>query len=167
MARTLTKKQQEFVAAYLIDGNATKAALSAGYSKRTAAKQGSQLLAIPRIQQEIAKKHNKRLEKFEISAEKVLNEIAKLAFFDPRKLFREDGSPKHITELDDETAMAVAGLDVNELYGEDGPIGQVKKYKLADKGQNLERLGRYLKLFTDKVEHSGKVTLEGLVCGDD
>jgi phage terminase small subunit len=99
----------------------------------------------------------------EISADRVLNEIAKLAFMDPRKFFNADGSPKEITELDDDTAASLAGMEVEEVYegrGQDRKfVGHVKKFKLADKGINLERLGKHLKLFTDKVEHEGAVNL--------
>jgi phage terminase small subunit len=162
MAKELTRKQQLFVAEYLTDLNATRAAIAAGYSKRTAEVIGYQLLQKPLVRQEIAKKHGKTLGKLEITAERVLAELAKLAFFDPRKLFESDGSPKQILDLDDETAAAVAGLEVNELFdGESGDqkhaYGLCKKIKLADKGINLERLGKHLKLFTDKVESTVNV----------
>lgn len=167
MAKGLTKKQELFVSAYIVSLNATKAAIAAGYSEKRAAVAGAELVRNRKVSELIAKKTQKVCEKFDVSAEKVLQEISKLAFFDPRKLFNADGSPKGIHELDDETAAAVAGLDVSEIYNDKGPIGLLKKYKLADKGQNLERLGRYLKLFTDKMEHSGKVTLEDLISNND
>jgi phage terminase small subunit len=156
MAKVLTKKQELFVAEYLTDLNATRAACAAGYSAKSAESQGAQLLQNPKVSAEISKKHGKRLEKLEVTAERVLSEIAKLAFFDPRKLFKPDGSPKHILDLDDDTAVAVAGLEVSELFEGSGEqkraCGSVRKIKLADKGVNLERLGKHLKLFTDKRE---------------
>lgn len=169
MAKGLTKKQGTFVAEYLVDLNATRAAVAAGYSKKGAEQTGSVLLRNPKVSEQIAKKHGKRLEKLDISADKVLAEIAKVAFFDPRKLFDENGLCKPIKDLDDETAMAVAGLEVFTEYegkGDDRTeSGVTRKVKLADKLRALELYGRHLKLFTDKHEHSGKVTLEGLVCG--
>lgn len=163
MAKGLTKRQEVFVAEYLIDLNATRAAKQAGYSPQGAEVTGSKLLRNPKVSAVIAEKHGKRLEKLEISADRVLQELAKLAFFDPRKLFNSDGSPKQILELDDDTAASVAGLEVNELFEGDGDqkhaYGLVKKIKIADKGHNLERLGRHLKLFTDKVEVSGLESL--------
>lgn len=87
----------------------------------------------------------------EIRADNVLQELAKLAFFDPRKFFNPDGSPKHITDLDEDTAAALAGLEVQELFEGSGEqkycYGLVKKIRLADKGMNHERLGKYLNLF--------------------
>jgi phage terminase small subunit len=169
VAKELTQKQRVFVAQYLIDGNATRAAIAAGYSKKTAQMQGSRLLTNVMVAAEIDKKTEKLLDKLDITADRVLSEIAKLAFFDPRKLFNSDGSPKQILELDDDTAAAIAGLEVNELFEGNGDekhaYGLVKKIKIADKGVNLERLGKHLKLFTDKVEHSGKFTLEQLIAG--
>ena len=114
----------------------------------------------PKVRAEIAKKTGKVFTKLEISAERVLEEIAKLAFFDPRKLFESDGSPKQLHELDDETAMAVAGFEFVELFEGTGDqkhaYGLLKKYKLTDKRASLELLGKYLKLFTDRTEITGK-----------
>jgi phage terminase small subunit len=159
----MTQKQELFIAEYLIDMNATKAAIRAGYSSKTACEQGSRLLANVQVSAAIAQAQAKRFQKLEITAEKVLQELAKLGFFDPRKLFNADGSPKPLHELDDATASAVAGFEVIELFEGTGDqkksVGIMKKFRLADKGQNLERLGRHLKLFTDKVEHSGKLGL--------
>jgi phage terminase small subunit len=95
-----------------------------------------------------------------VTIERVVTEYAKLGFFDPRNLFKPDGSPKEITELDDDTAASLAGLDVQEVYegfGEDRQfVGYVKKYKLSDKKAALDSMAKYLGMFTDKVEVSGK-----------
>lgn len=114
-----------------------------------------------RFQQKSQKKHGKRLAKLEITADRVLQELAKLAFFDPRNFFEDDGRLKRLQDLDEHTCMALAGIEVTELPEGNGFL---KKIRLADKGQNLERLGKHLKLFTDKTEHSGRMTLEQLVC---
>lgn len=101
-----------------------------------------------------------------VTVERVVAEYAKLGFFDPRKLFNADGKPKDITELDDDTAAALAGLDMQEVYegyGEDREfVGYVKKYKLADKKSALDSMARYLGMFTDKIEHSGKIELPNI-----
>ena len=90
----------------------------------------------------------------EITADNVLHELAKLAFFDPRKLFNPDGSPRHIAELDDDTAMALAGFEMIEQFEGSGDnrkhVGYLKKFKFVDKGQNLERLGRILGMFIER-----------------
>ena len=153
----LTPKQKLFIREYCRDLNATRAAIAAGYSKNGARVQAHRLLANANISAEIATLTQKTCTKLEISAEKVLQELARLAFLDPRKFYNENGGLKRITELDDDTAACLAGMEVQEIGGDDEekqPTVLCRKIKFADKGANLERLGRYLKLFTDKVEHS-------------
>ena len=152
MSKELSPKQQRFCDEYLIDLNATKAAERAGYSVKTANEQGARLLANVSVASQIDQLKKARAQATGITAERVLQEIAKLAFFDPRKLLNEDGTPKKINELDDETAMAVAGIDIVTKGNDDVGFADIMKIKLADKGQNLERLGRHLKLFTERIE---------------
>lgn len=88
---------------------------------------------------------------------KVLNGLAELAFFDPRKMFNPDGSMKKITDMDEATVHALSGMDVEKLFkhfgkGQAEEVGTITKVRLADRGLNLERLGRHFKLFTDKIE---------------
>lgn len=158
-AKDLTHKEQIFVREFLRDGNGTRAAVTAGYSGRTAAVAASKLLRKPKISAEIAKLREKLLQKIEIDAEKVLQGLAELAFFDPRKMFNPDGSMKKITDMDDQTVRALAGMDVEKLFkhfgkGQAEEVGTITKVRLADRGLNLERLGRHFKLFTDKIEVS-------------
>lgn len=163
-----TDKQELFIHEYLLDGNATRAAIAAGYSKDSARSIGSELLTNPNVSAAIAKSFNKRCQRLELTADRVLQELCKLAFYDPRNFYNPDGSLKHPTELDDNTAMALAGMDIEEAYehfgkGQAKPTGVIKKIKLADKGQNLERLGKTFKLFTDKVEVSADESLASAI----
>jgi phage terminase small subunit len=158
MAKNLTKKQQVFVAEYLKDMNATRAAISAGYSQRTAGKQGYQLLENPRIAQDIATKVGKRLQKLEISADYVLENIKEVGERCMQKKW-----PKMVRRGRD--LVQVEEVVVNPETGEE-ELAQVFEFDSIGALKAQELLGKYLKLFTDKVEHSGKVTLEGLVCGE-
>ncbi len=153
----MTPKQQLFVREYLVDLNATQAAIRAGYSERTAMQQGSRLLMDVEIAAAVQAGMDKRAGKLEITAERVLQEIARLAFFDPSKLYDEQGRPRPVHELDEDTRRAIAGVEIEEVGGGDSPLVRTRKVKLADKGANLERLGKHLKLFTDRVEISGAV----------
>jgi phage terminase small subunit len=74
-------------------------------------------------------------------------ELHRLSFFDVRKLVRDDGTPLPLRQLDDDTARAIVGLDVVSVGNADIGIGQVLKFKLADKGANLERLAKLLGYF--------------------
>jgi phage terminase small subunit len=152
-ARTMTPKQDRFVAEYLANGlNATQAAVAAGYSDKTAQQQGSRLLLNTEVAAAVAGKTNQMMDKLEITADMVLQEIGKLAFFDPGKLFNSDGSMKQISEIDDRSRASLAGFDVCELFEGSGDqkhaYGLLKKVKFVDKTRNLEMLGRYFKMFT-------------------
>lgn len=147
----LTPRQEMFVEEYLVDRNATQAAIRAGYSEKTACEQGSRLLANVKVFGEIKRRQKDLQSKLGITHERVLREYARLAFFDPRKLFDEDGNPKHITDLDDDTAAALIGLDVAKEVDEDTEaITHTKKYKLANKLGALDSLGKHLGLFDGK-----------------
>jgi len=150
------QRRTRFIKEYLLDHNATRAAIAAGYSEKTAGSQGNRLLKNADVAKAIDAENEKLNAKLDISVERVATEYARLAFFDPRKFFRDDGSLKPISELDEDSARAIAGMDVNELFegnGEDrAQVGYCKKLKLADKVRALEGLGRYLKMFTDKLE---------------
>jgi phage terminase small subunit len=99
-----------------------------------------------------------REERTEITQDRVLLELSRIAFFDPRKLLRDDGSPKPIGELDDGTAAALAGLEITEEWegsGEDRVfVGYTKKYKISDKNTAITNAMRHLGMFVDKSEVS-------------
>jgi phage terminase small subunit len=130
--------------------------MSAGYSEKTAASIGEENLRKPEISAAIQTRTKQIMERLEVTADLVIQEIAKMAFFDPRKLFNADGSLKLITEIDDHSAASIAGLEVCELFEGSGDqkhaYGLLKKVKLADKSRNLEMLGRYFKLFSPDRE---------------
>lgn len=157
-AAKLTPKQERFVAEYLIDLNATQAAIRAGYSAKTAQEQGSRLLSNVMVAEAIQAAMKAREERTEITQDRVLLELSRIAFFDPRKLLRDDGSPKPIGELDDGTAAALAGLEITEEWegsGEDRVfVGYTKKYKISDKNTAITNAMRHLGMFVDKSEVS-------------
>lgn len=149
--RKLSPMQSVFAQEYLIDLNATQAAIRAGYSRKTAEQQGFQLLQKPSVRDAIAARQKEREERTAVTADRVLLEAARLALFDPRRLFNDDGSPKGITELDDDTAAAVAGIEVVEQFEGSGKdrvfVGYLKKYRIADKNSALEKLFRHHGLY--------------------
>ena len=169
MAAKLTPKQRRFVNEYLIDLNATQAAIRAGYSKKTAKDIGGENLSKPAIQAEIQKRQVKLQNTLEITQDRVLQEYARLAFYDPRKLFQPDGTPKPIEALDDDTAAALAGLEVREEFEGTGEnrtfVGYTKKYKLANKLGALDSLAKHLGLFEPKEEDSEEETIKIEITG--
>lgn len=149
--RPLTPKQKAFVSEYLVDLNATQAAIRAKYSARTANEQGARLLANVSVRSALQKAMKAREKRTNIKSDQVLLETARIAFFDIRKMFHDDGTPKSILELDDDTAACIVGLDVLEEYDGSGRdrklIGHVKKYKIADKNASIDRGGKFLNMF--------------------
>jgi phage terminase small subunit len=157
--KQLTPKQAAFCAEYMIDLNATKAAIRAGYSEKTAASIGQENLRKPEIQREISELMAERAKRVEVSADTVLSELLKIATVDIGLAFKEDGSLKEIHDMPVEIRRAISGVDVFEEFegrGEDREqVGWTKKVRFWDKTKALEMLGRHLRLFIDKVEHSG------------
>lgn len=144
MTRKLTPKQERFVEEYLVDLNATQAAIRAGYSTRNADTIGFQLLQKTPVADAISRRRNLLSRKANITQERILIEMARLAFFDPRKLFDAEGNPMSITNLCDDAAAAINGLDVVTVGNGEVGIGQVTKYKIPDKNKALENLARIL-----------------------
>jgi phage terminase small subunit len=145
----LNLKQRRFCQEYVIDYNATKAAQRAGYSEKTAYAQGSALLNKPEIQQKIAENIEKISNSTQISAEKVLNELAKLAFYNPQDFFNADGSLKDISDLTEDQAACINGLEVVDIPRR---VAKLKKIKLSSKDSALDKLMRHLGLYKDRLE---------------
>lgn len=150
-------KRRLFADAYVANGgNATQAGIACGLSEKTAYSAGNRLLKHIEVQARIAELQQKVAQKFELTAERVLQEVSRLAFFDIRKLVDNTGRPKAISELDDDTAAALIGLDVVNIGNEDKGVGEVLKFKMADKKGALDMAMRHLGLLKDKVEVTGK-----------
>jgi phage terminase small subunit len=160
----LTPKQLRFVAEYLVDLNATQAAVRAGYSKRTANEQGARLLANASVASAVKLGTARQLERIDLTAEMVKDRLRQLAFQDIRKLFTEKGKLRPLHELDAETAAMVAGVEVIKKNAEagDGIIDTVHKVKIVDPVKPLEMLAKHFGLLVEKVEHSGSLAIQWL-----
>lgn len=159
---SLNAQRKRFADEYLIDLNATQAYKRAGYKGkgRSAENAASRLLGHVGVQQYIAERMKDREKRTEITQDRVLQELARIAFFDIRKLYNQDGSMKLPSELDDEAAAVLSGVDVTEEWAGTGQermmIGHTKKAKIFDKGSALTLAMRHLGMLKDKVEHTGK-----------
>lgn len=141
MSKPLTPKQEMFCKEYLVDLNATQAAIRAGYSEATAKEQGCQHLTKVNIQSRIQELMSVRSAKTEVTSEYVISNL------------------KLVVERCLQKEQVMEFID-----GEMVPSGE---WKFEHSGVNkaLELLGRHLKLFTDKIEHKGVVTLEQMLAG--
>ncbi|MEY8171315.1 terminase small subunit [Burkholderia multivorans] len=162
--KKLTVKQQRFVDEYLCDLNASAAARRAGYSEKTANEQGARLLAKVSVQEAVRAAMTDRRERTHVTQDRVLRELARIAFFDIRRLYNADGTLKRPDQLDDEAAAVLAGVDVVEqmTYNADGS-GELtptptltKKAKVFDKTAALTLAMRHLGMLNDKLEISKK-----------
>jgi len=158
----LTPKQQRFVAEYLVDLNATQAAIRAGYSPKTANEQGARLLAKASVTEAVQAGTAKQLQKLELTAEMVKARLATLAFQDVRKLFDEQGNLKPLHTLDDQAAAMVAGLEVvkKNVAAGDGVVDTVHKVKIVDPVKPLEMLAKHFGVLIERVEHEGELVLK-------
>ena len=168
----LNPKQERFAAEYLIDLNATQAAIRAGYSAKTAYSQGERLLRHVEVAQAVQAGQKARAVRTEITQDRVLQELARIAFFDIRQLYRPDGTMKDPTEMDADTAAALASIEVREELdrgtGDEeadvvAPGGAVRrkrgelvggytiKTRVFDKVATLQLAMRHLGMLNDKL----------------
>lgn len=164
----LNEQQQRFVAEYLKDLNATKAAERAGYSKKGAGQSAHKLLKNTEIRALIDKAQQKRLDAAELSAARTLEEMRRLAFSNVQDLFDEQGELRPIHTLTREQAACIASLEIimkNATAG-DGKIDRVMKIKVWDKPKVMEMLGKHFALLTERVEiEASDKLVEALLAG--
>jgi len=171
--KKLTVKQENFIREYLVDLNATQAAIRAGYSAKTANVIGPENLAKPCIAERIKQAIDARQEKTEITAERVLQELANIAFSNVEDFFE---SVSYSDEEDEE--LAGQGRKYHQLKSdflkspriaavqsiEPGAYGA--KLKMADKMKALEMISRHLGIFnadtSQKPENNNVIDLSGI-----
>lgn len=150
----LTDKQARFVDEYLVDLNATQAAIRAGYSVKTANEQGARLLANVSVKNAIRERQEVLKMKTEVTQEWVVERYRRIVEgCDKRLFFNDDGSVKPPSQWSAEMGLAVAAFEVEEL-GDEGLAVAVSKLRFQDAKAALDSLARHLGMFKDKVEVS-------------
>lgn len=158
----LTDKQKRFVEEYLIDLNATQAAIRAGYSEKTAADIGRQTLRKTPVAEAIRKALDARSEKTQIDAAWLLTRLAEEASADVADLYDEHGAIKPVKEWPKIWRQGlVNGMDIEQLTVDGASVGTVAKLRISDRVKRLELIGRHIgvQAFKDQIEHSGTVNL--------
>lgn len=150
------ERRKVFVEAYIANGgNATQAAITAGFSQKTARSQGQRLLTEVDVSRQIASRAEKVAKKYELTADLAARSIYQEITFDPAKLYRDDGSLKDITELDEDTRMALSSVEFEQIGGKDSPV-LVRKVKWAQRNQAREQLMKHLGMFEkDNAQKGG------------
>lgn len=147
----MTPKQARFIAEYTKDCNGTQAAIRAGYSARVANRQASRLLSNADIRAEIARNQSEIIQETRIDAQKVLQELARLALVDARAFYDEAGDPKPMSEWTPEMGAAVAGMEtiIKNAKAGDGITDKVLKLRFWDKNRALDTLAKHFGLLVD------------------
>lgn len=146
----LTEKRKRFCNEYLVDLNATQAAIRAGYSPKTANEQGARLLANVSVQEAIAKAMAERSRRTGVNQDRVIQELARIAFVNPQDVINpEDASVREDAAEDD--LACIQSVKVKTMDGAKG-TSMEREVKLNDKMKALELLGKHLGMFKDKVE---------------
>ncbi|RPM55535.1 terminase small subunit [Pseudomonas aeruginosa] len=144
----LTKKQRLFVDEYLLDLNATQAAIRAGYSTRRAAEIGYQLLQRPEVAQAIQAAMAERSKRTEVEADYVIRRLREIDEMDVLDILEDDGSFRSIRDWPKAWRQFLSGIEIAELFegrGDDRRIaGVLRKVKWPDKLRNLELLSRHV-----------------------
>lgn len=157
----LDNKEKRFVEEYLIDLNVERSAIAAGYSQSMASSKAYQWVSDskvkPRVFYAIHQQMQERSKRTEVTQDRVLLEIARLAFNDPRKAFDDYGNLLPIQEWPDEVAAAISAIKITELKTDDGSVSKLKEVKFWDKGKQIELAGKHLGMFTDNVNFKGNV----------
>ena len=163
----MTPKQERFVEEYLIDLNATQAAIRAGYAESGASVEGTRLLANAKIAEAVAEAKKQRSERTNIDADWLLTRLAQEADADLADLYSESGALLPVSDwpMIWRTGL-VSGLDVTEEKGDGGvKVGEVTKIKLSERIKRLELIGRHVSVqaFKEQVEHTGNLTVGGFL----
>lgn len=158
----MTEKQQRFVEEYLIDLNATQAAIRSGYSAKTADQQGSRMLANVKVQNEISKAMAERSKRTGVNQDRVVQELARIAFVKMTDVVNADGEIRPDASDDD-----LACIESVKYKRSDTDTGssEEREIKIASKLKALELLGKHLGMWNDKLDVN--VTTPIVISGDD
>ncbi|HDZ37156.1 MAG TPA: terminase small subunit [Marinobacter sp.] len=161
-----TPKQKRFIEEYPIDFNGTQAAIRAKFSKKTAAQQATRLLKNVHIQAAIQKRVGKLTTKVDITVERIVSELAKVGFSNLGEYFRisKDGEPyidlSAITEEQSAALQEIMVEDFTDGRGDDARNVRRVKIKTLDKLNALDKLGKYLGMFVDRINLTGEIGIK-------
>ena len=162
----LNAKQKRFCQEYVIDLNATQAAIRAKYSKKTAGQIGEQLLKKLEIQKFINKLKKEREERTEITGDMVVKELAKIGFANIQDFIGDGNSINDISGIDKHKAAAIGSIETTTTIrgrDDDKYTETTTKIKIWDKTKALEQLGRHTGIFeadNDQVKKKFVVTIK-------
>lgn len=158
----MTEKQERFVSEYLIDLNATQAAIRSGYSAKTADQQGSRLLANVKVQQAVSEAMAERSKRTGVSQDRVVLELAKLAFVKMTDVVNRDGAIRK--DASDDDLACIESVKYKRSDSENGCMEE-REVKIASKLKALELLGKHLGMWNEKLDVN--ITQPVVIAGED
>lgn len=159
----MTPKQARWYGEYIKHGNATEASRACGSSEASARVDGVRMLTNANVSAALAAWRARHMDKMELTGERVVQELFKLAMYDAGNLYDVDGNRIPVHLLDDVTRAAVCDVEdetteATKLEARTGAapetlrtVKRKQRIRMAEKGQNLERLGKYFKLFGEST----------------
>ena len=149
----MTEREANFCQEYLVDLNATQAAIRAGYPARSAHSHAYEFLKKPSIRREIDRLMAERSRRTSVTADRVLLELARIAFANPLGVLdMESGAVRKGMTQDD--AALIAGVRFKVVPNREGQSVE-REVKLHDRVKALELLGKHLGMFGDRVKVDG------------
>jgi phage terminase small subunit len=158
----LTIKQQCFVDEYLIDLNATQAAIRAGYSAKTADQQGSRMLANVKVQQAIAEQMAERSKRTGVNQDRVVLELAKMAFVKMTDIVDDEG--RVLASASEDDLACIESVKYKSSESDTGSSVE-REIKIGSKLKALELLGKHLGMWNDKLDVN--ITQPIVIAGED
>lgn len=158
----MTEKQKRFVEEYLIDLNATQAAIRAGYSVKTANEQSSQLLAKLSIQRAVSEAMAERSKRTGVNQDRVIIELARIAFAKMTDIVDDQGKIKNDAAEDD--LACIESVKYKESESDTGSSIE-REVKISSKLKALELLGKHLGMWNDKLDLN--ITQPVVISGSD
>lgn len=149
MARKLTDKQKKFVEEYLIDLNATQACIRAGYSPKYADREGHKLVENSRVSEAIAESMAERSRRTGINQDRIVQELARIAFVKITDVVDADGEIN--TNASDDDLACIESYKVEDSDSVNGSSSK-REVKLASKIKALELLGKHVGMWNDKIQ---------------
>jgi len=160
----LTDMQKRFVDEYLIDLNATQAAIRAGYSANTAQEQGSRLLSNVIVREALNKAIARQSKRTGVTADRVIREFARIGFANVGQIL-DDCNGGLLDGLSEDDTAAISSVKTKLLKVQDDNVIMEREIKFHDKTKALEMLAKHLGILTENVNitHAGDVSI---VVGD-
>ena len=154
MKSELSDKQEAFCREYLIDFNATQAAIRAGYAEKSANMQGCRLLTNDNVSARISELSKNVIDNNEVTIERIIQEYANIAFLDPIEIFDENGNLKPLDKMSESARRAISGIKIRVERDQGEAVADVTEVKIIDKKAALADLGKHLGMFIDRIDHS-------------